>query len=345
MDSSAFSFVPAPSELSPPTQYDVGEDWVMVQWNALGPSHLYEMQWKTESDESWTTASSTLSGNIVKKKGLSANTNYIFRVRANDTAGGWGPFSEPSKPLKPLGSSFVKLAPPVVWDTTHDSITISWDEWQGASSYEVEVNCDQTGWVNASSSVAGKVFKKKNLAPGSSCQFRVRPIVAGNASAFSSPSDPISTSLAAPYFVENLGSKLVDNKENVHSIHEISDKIVGLYFASHASAACNLFTPQLIQFYHQMLAAGKQFTVVLVSLDPDSHSFEVHLESTPFLAIPYSEQATRQKIQSMCMVDPRICPRLMIFNSSGGMVERAATSSVLNVKTFEEWESAPSRPL
>eukprot|EP00298_Acanthocystis_sp_HF-20_P028960 c7823_g1_i1.p1 GENE.c7823_g1_i1~~c7823_g1_i1.p1 ORF type:complete len:342 (-),score=142.18 c7823_g1_i1:170-1195(-) len=337
----SFAFVPIPAALPAPYLFDQGEEFVIVQWTSLGSGHEYEMQWKESSSQDWTTVSSILSNSVVKKKGLSSGKQYQFRVRARVTNGGWSEFSPSSEPISPLlDSKNQRMEPPTLVEAAYNSVTLTWNPANQASLYQLQYRGEDSAWVTAQNKTSENKLTCDGLSSGKKYQFRVRPEYPTGWDNYSSPSDFFLTISASPFFHELLGETLIDSNGNQYGVDILADKLVGIYFVSRDSTPCQLFTPQLTQFYSQLQSEKKNIIVVLVSLDPDSATFDDHFRSLPFLAVPITETNIIEKAKVACLVDPRFLPKLIIYSSSGKLIEKSATSVVLSPKTFSQWEEA-----
>jgi nucleoredoxin len=63
-------------------------------------------------------------------------------------------------------------------------------------------------------------------------------------------------------------------------------KVIGLYFSAHWCPPCKAFTPQLVETYKKLQAAGKQLEIIFVSSDRDMGQFQEYFATMPWLAIP-----------------------------------------------------------
>ena len=76
---------------------------VLIKWNAAPSASQYELQMReNDGGAQWNTLTSSLSGTEVRKKNLTSNLGYQFRVRP---ASGDAPFSSPSDTIWALGLS------------------------------------------------------------------------------------------------------------------------------------------------------------------------------------------------------------------------------------------------
>jgi nucleoredoxin len=93
---------------------------------------------------------------------------------------------------------------------------------------------------------------------------------------------------------------------------------------------CRQFTPTLIEFTEKLKEEGlEDFEVVLVSRDRDEKGFIEHLNSTPFVAIPFSKWQLREDVMDAFSV--RSVPSLIIVNPlDGSVVDFDGRNTVVN---------------
>ncbi|KAL7149111.1 hypothetical protein ABFS83_05G017500 [Erythranthe nasuta] len=91
-------------------------------------------------------------------------------------------------------------------------------------------------------------------------------------------------------------------------------KIIGLYFSALWCGPCQRFTPKLVEVYNE-LAQSKNFEIIFISSDKDDESFDAYFSKMPWLAIPFSDYDTRQKLDELFGVS--VIPHLVILNEDG----------------------------
>ncbi|KAL7149100.1 hypothetical protein ABFS83_05G016500 [Erythranthe nasuta] len=91
-------------------------------------------------------------------------------------------------------------------------------------------------------------------------------------------------------------------------------KITGLYFSASWCGPCQRFTPKLVEVYNE-LAQSSNFEIVFISSDEDDESFDAYFSKMPWLAIPFSDSDTRQKLNELFGVSG--IPHLVILNEDG----------------------------
>ncbi|KAK1549475.1 hypothetical protein Q3G72_002642 [Acer saccharum] len=108
---------------------------------------------------------------------------------------------------------------------------------------------------------------------------------------------------------------LLHSNGNQVTSSELEGKIIGLYFAASSSEICQAFTPQLIDFYNELISLKNDFEIILISLDNDEESFYKHISAMPWLAIPHSNQSARDCLKSLYVIED--VPLLVLFNAKG----------------------------
>lgn len=89
-----------------------------------------------------------------------------------------------------------------------------------------------------------------------------------------------------------IGDKVISSrseKETKTSCLEGVGKVVGLYFSAHWCPPCRAFTPQLVQWYHNVKKGsnGENFDIVFLSSDRDLAQFKEYFREMPWYAVPY----------------------------------------------------------
>ena len=108
---------------------------------------------------------------------------------------------------------------------------------------------------------------------------------------------------------------------------ELEGKYVGLYFSAHWCGPCKLFTPQLIETYNALKAAGQNFEVVFCSLDNDEEQYKEYYGSMPWLSLGYDNPAVK-KLKSILELEG--IPTLVMCNTE---MEAISADGVQAVKS------------
>ncbi|KAK3090271.1 hypothetical protein FSP39_010544 [Pinctada imbricata] len=112
----------------------------------------------------------------------------------------------------------------------------------------------------------------------------------------------------------------------------------GVYFSAHWCPPCRGFTPQLAEFYKAVNQDKKRFEVVFASSDRDEESFKEYFKEMPWLAIPFSENETKQKAATKYGI--RGIPTLIILKKNGEMLSNEGRGHVAGSgnKWPEQWK-------
>ena len=84
-------------------------------------------------------------------------------------------------------------------------------------------------------------------------------------------------------------------KETKTTSLEGSGKVVGFYFSAHWCPPCRAFTPQLVQWYHNVKKGtnGEKFDIVFLSSDKDLSEFKEYFREMPWFAVPYEAREVK----------------------------------------------------
>ncbi|XP_059075688.1 probable nucleoredoxin 1 [Cryptomeria japonica] len=88
---------------------------------------------------------------------------------------------------------------------------------------------------------------------------------------------------------------LIRNNGEQVKIEDLEGKIVGLYFSAHWCPPCRAFTPILSGVYTKLVENG-DFEIIFISEDKDEKSFEEYHKTMPWLALPFSDKQTKEKL-------------------------------------------------
>ncbi|KGN52626.1 probable nucleoredoxin 1 [Cucumis sativus] len=107
---------------------------------------------------------------------------------------------------------------------------------------------------------------------------------------------------------------LIRNNGDQVKISSLIGKIVGLYFSASWCPPCHRFTPIFAGVYEELASKG-DFEVVFVSSDNDEESFKDYFSKMPWLAIPFSDSDTNQRLNELFKV--RGIPHLVVLDANG----------------------------
>ena len=312
-------------------------------------------------DEAWATF--VTSAVAVKKKGFTPSTSYVFRLRvrsADATADSeWSPYSAQSSAFRTaaVGDEAKALArPPSLRCAEAEALTWTWPSVDGAQSYSLEWSALPLAgsWTAVSSALTRCAVRKKNLTPGGKpYAIRVRAAFDGGAlGPWSAPSAAACTLRVAQPFKNLLGAgrALVSSaREAVHidalGAQPSKRKLVALYFSAHWCPPCRAFTPRLAAQFASLkqTCADVELDVVFVSLDRSESAFAEYLaeqrraagSANGWFALPWAAASTREKAASFFKVEG--IPRLIVFNSAGGIVSSSTQAEALTPAQLRTW--------
>lgn len=97
-------------------------------------------------------------------------------------------------------------------------------------------------------------------------------------------------------------------------IDSLKGKKLALYFSASWCGPCQRFTPTLVEAYNELAPKG-DFEVVFISADEDDESFKQYFSKMPWLAIPFSDSETRDRLDELFKVQG--IPHLVILDENG----------------------------
>nr|XP_034182057.1 nucleoredoxin-like isoform X2 [Osmia lignaria] len=92
----------------------------------------------------------------------------------------------------------------------------------------------------------------------------------------------------------------------------------GVYFSAHWCPPCKAFTPQLVDTYQRIRERGHDFEVIFVSSDRSEESYNVYIESMPWLRIPFSQEERRKKLARA--LDVQAIPTLVVLDPRDNII-------------------------
>lgn len=109
-------------------------------------------------------------------------------------------------------------------------------------------------------------------------------------------------------------------------VESLKGKNIGLYFSAASCGPCQRFTPQLVQVYNELSSSKAGFEVVFVSGDEDEESFKDYFSKMPWLAVPFSDSQTRDRLDEVFKV--RGIPNLVMIDDEGKMVNENGVGAI-----------------
>lgn len=105
----------------------------------------------------------------------------------------------------------------------------------------------------------------------------------------------------------------------------IEGKTICLFFSASWCRPCKAFTPNLIQLYNSLKTNGENLEIIFISSDGDEKTYKEHLETMPWLAVPFSLNLYR-RLAHLFNIDH--IPALIPLNCNGKNVEDDAVTLV-----------------
>jgi len=125
------------------------------------------------------------------------------------------------------------------------------------------------------------------------------------------------------------GVNLTKNNGETVPLDALRQGTLALYFSAHWCPPCKKFTPELINKYNDLKAAGKKLEIIFVSRDNTKEEFDGYFGTMPWLALPYGSESVVNELSSLYEVEG--IPTLVILDGATGKVTnpdgRAAVSS------------------
>jgi hypothetical protein len=215
---------------------------LFIAWEVLNrcedDSLIYELQMMT-SDSDWTTLSTHLRSSCAKKKNLSADASYQFRVRCRKEEGEWTDFSMPSEILSVLTETTKIMHPPMVDSVDTQSAYLSWTSISNAVGYRLRMRTEgDVMWTSINSTLTRTNVRKKGLQSGKTYFFSVLPVFSDDIEeqwSFSLSSTPVSVAKLSPFLQKLFPVSLLTNggASTINSIDILADKLVLVYFSAH----------------------------------------------------------------------------------------------------------------
>ncbi|KAL1192084.1 putative nucleoredoxin 1 [Cardamine amara subsp. amara] len=110
---------------------------------------------------------------------------------------------------------------------------------------------------------------------------------------------------------------LVRNDGEQVKIDSLKGKTIALYFSAAWCGPCQQFTPTLVEVYKE-LCSSAGFEIVFVSGDKDEESFSGYFTKMPWLAVPFTDSETRDRLNEFFKV--RGIPNLVMVDDQAKVV-------------------------
>lgn len=120
-----------------------------------------------------------------------------------------------------------------------------------------------------------------------------------------------------PTLWEALGEEVMDGEGETVEVSSLrgEGRVLGIYFSAHWCPPCRGFTPQLVQTYKTLKAAGKQFEIIFASSDRSMADFQSYFAEQPWLAIPQGDKR-KETLSSLYGVEG--IPTLVLVDAATG---------------------------
>jgi thiol-disulfide isomerase/thioredoxin len=331
---------------------DARADSLTVTWPAAsGATTRYVLEYKTSSDDNFQELSSKLTQTQAKKKNLTPDTSYYFRVAAVTGVNGsteqneWITHNEAFRTLATTEEAKSMPAPTTATGGSN-ALVVYWTKVNGAKGYELQMRENEGGheWTTIAASLTGTEVKKKNLTSSKGYQFRVQPIMTDmdDARPFSPPSDPAvakGLSPAMKRWFETLDDSTL-LRSGVSKPVPLEDALGGkefvlLYASAHWCPPCRKFTPMLANWYKTVQS---NVEIVFLSADHDESGFQSYFGTHPWMAVDF-EDDTREQLMAAIKVSG--IPRLVVIHAeTGQIVEDNAVGKPFDMN---RWRAAVKR--
>ncbi|KAJ4755345.1 Nucleoredoxin [Rhynchospora pubera] len=109
---------------------------------------------------------------------------------------------------------------------------------------------------------------------------------------------------------------LVFNNGDEVKIADLNAPFLGIYFSASWCPHCKSFNSQLTEVYNNLSSENKGFQIVLISLDWSEEEFNEYFSPMPWLAVPFSEWETRQRLTDLFKITG--IPTLITLDGKSG---------------------------
>jgi hypothetical protein len=156
----------------------IGDSVATLGWTAVSGAVSYTVDYKLNSASTWISLSTAQTTSTINLSGLTAGTQYNWRVKANCSSGSGNYVTANFTTTAP----FICSAPSGLTSTvTTSSATVNWVAVSGASSYTVDYKLNvATTWINAASSTTSTSITISGLTASSLYDYRVSTICGTN---------------------------------------------------------------------------------------------------------------------------------------------------------------------
>uniref|UniRef100_A0A8C4S3I0 Nucleoredoxin n=2 Tax=Erpetoichthys calabaricus TaxID=27687 RepID=A0A8C4S3I0_ERPCA len=142
-------------------------------------------------------------------------------------------------------------------------------------------------------------------------------------------------------FGEVVAGPLVRKNGQSTDSSTLEGSYVGVYFSAHWCPPCRSLTRVLVESYGMVKESGKKFEIVFVSADRSEDSFKQYFSEMPWLAVPYSDEGRRSRLNRLYGIQG--IPTLILLDTEGKLITRQGRVEVLNDPGCREfpWHPKP----
>ena len=145
-----------------------------ISWTASGGALNYDVDYKLASASTWTNAATATTATSVNLSGLTENSLYDWRVRANCT-GATGTYSTAQFTTLSSTPTCGTVSGLTSSGITTAAATVSWTALSGALNYDVDYKTNASAtWINAATGTTSTSVNLSGLSAGTLYDWRVR---------------------------------------------------------------------------------------------------------------------------------------------------------------------------
>jgi len=167
----------------------IGFTQINASWTAVASASSYDITRSTDSSFSTNVISQNVATASYSATGLSANTTYYFRARANTAVGAGAWCNSVNASTWVIGTPSINIG-----TVTTNNANISWASTNHAATYTAQQSTDQTNWTSTCLNVATTSCSFTGLSTGLTYYFRA---IANNGS-YSSAWSTIKSATTSP---------------------------------------------------------------------------------------------------------------------------------------------------
>lgn len=109
-------------------------------------------------------------------------------------------------------------------------------------------------------------------------------------------------------------------------VSDLVGKNILFYFSAHWCPPCRIFTPKLIEIYHNTKSKYGNFELIFISFDQDQTSFDKYFNEMPWLALPFGDP---RKVSLSSLFKIRSIPKLIAIATTGKTVSTEAQDLIM----------------